>query len=83
MRAHLEPGSICSYVSPRGLKLRCVVAETLPFPKIRGEEELIPVTRLIRKRGNKVNIDHPGASKPAKVKWIARRLLRKLPSKAQ
>lgn len=81
----LKPGDHVHYLSAAGRKLRGVVADALPFPRRRGEPELVPVMRprngVVRKC-NADNITQPTlyqAHSNLKVKWINRNLLRKLP----
>lgn len=81
----LRPGDLCYFVQ-KERRLRCQVVDSLlsAFPKMRnrGEPVLVPVTRTIRKTVNHLGLEAPGqAIREPKIRWIDRKLLRKLPPK--
>lgn len=85
----LQPGDPCVLEKPapteakpdRVIRFRFVVADALTFPKRRGEKELIPVYRPIKRKKTDCNADHPDRpAPPQKIRWIERSKLRQLPS---
>lgn len=80
MSTELQPGDRVQFLSKKGLKLRCLVIESLGL-KARAEDELIPVIRDIKRKVNKTRLDDPASKiKEQKIRWIKRSELRKLPS---
>lgn len=77
----LTPGDRCIYQKDKdSLKLRCVVAESLGM-KTRGEEQLIPVVRIINRKKATPAIDRHDHKVPQpRIRWVMRSLLRKLPT---
>lgn len=73
----LMPGDLVSFIH-NGRKLRGVVADNLSL-RTRGEALLIPITRPRNtKRCRADSLD--AKRKPAKVRWLPRKEVRKLPT---
>lgn len=89
----LQPGDPCVLEKPaptagkpdRVIKYRYVVADSIIFPKRRGEKEMVPVYRPINRKGIRCKADHhdPSNVKPPRIKWIEREKLRKLPANCE
>ena len=74
----LMPGDRVSFIE-NGRKLRGVVADGLML-RSRGEGLLIPVVRPSSRA--RVRADHFAPYTPAKLRWLTRKEIRKLPVKS-
>ncbi len=70
----LNPGDKISFVQ-NGRILRGIIADNLTL-RTKGEPLLIPI---IRPRSKKISADTPGKTIQPKVRWLERKLIRKLP----